>query len=41
MQTRCPLTPQMMNHIQVADLGEEAAHRLAVFLPVFDCSRPV
>ena len=34
------LTPEMMHHVEVADLGEEAAYRLTVVLAIADGSGP-
>lgn len=34
------LTPEMMHHVEVSYLREEASDRLAVVLPVADGSRP-
>lgn len=34
------LTPEMMHHVEVSYLREEAAHCLAVVLPVADGSGP-
>jgi hypothetical protein len=34
------LTPKMMHHIEVSDLGEEAAYRLTIVLAIADGSGP-
>jgi len=34
-------TPEVVHHVEVSDLGEEAAHRLTVLLPELDGTGPV